>query len=217
MATVTTVNLKCSACGELHPVEVYSSINISQDPELKEKLSSGSLFVWECPHCGRANLALYPLLYHDPENKLMVWLLPQGSVGEDKIAALSSQLEDLDGYILRRVEEVGSFIEKINIFDTGLDDRVIEMCKYVTKMELAEKLGKDKAVDIFDAPFKFYKMAGPDNEIFLTYPDNGNMEGVNIGFNVYEDCRGIIQRNPQITSVKGFAKVNQDWVSSFMR
>lgn len=217
MATVTTAQVKCSSCGEVHSIDVYSSINVAQDPDLKEKVSTGSMFVWECPHCGKVNLVKYPLLYHDPQSRVMVWLLPDGSVSQDKINMLSSQLEDLDGYVLRRVGDVGSLIEKIKIFDAGLDDRIIEMCKWVTKMELAEKLGKDKAETVFAAPFKFFKVDGADNDICLTYPDAGKMEGVNIGFNVYEDCRGIVNRNPQITSVKGFAQVDQDWISSFMR
>ena len=217
MATVSSVPVKCNHCGAIHKVDVYSSINLSQDPELKDNLRNGSIFVWECPHCGQSNLVKYPLLYHDPENKVMIWLLPEGSVSEQQISALSSQLEGLDGYVLRRVEEVGDFIEKIGIFDAGLDDRVIEMCKYVTKMELAEKVGKAKAESIFTAPFKFYRLDGADNEILLTYPSEGKMEGVNIGFNVYEDCSGIVSRNAAITAVKGFATVNQTWITSIMR
>ncbi|MCQ2146359.1 MAG: CpXC domain-containing protein [Bacteroidales bacterium] len=217
MASISSVTVNCSKCSGSHEVSIYNSINVAQDPELKESVKTGAIFIWECPHCGSINLIKYPCLYHDPDTKFMVWLLPEGSISEDKVALLSSQLEGLDGYTLRRVTDVGNLIEKVNILDSNLDDRIIEMCKYVTKLELAEKLGKNKASMIFEAPFKFYKMAGPDNDIFFSYPCDGKMEGVNIGFNVYEDCRGIVSRNQETTAVKGFATVDQDWISSIMR
>ncbi|MCR5003649.1 MAG: CpXC domain-containing protein [Bacteroidales bacterium] len=213
---MSKINIQCSSCRETHGIEVYNSVNVGQDPELKEGVRSGSLFLWECPHCGRPNLASYPFLYHDPDRKLMIWLLPDNSVTEAQLKAVSSQLDALEGYTFRRVSDVGSLIEKISIFDADLDDRIIEMAKYVTAMELAEKAG-DKASEIMDAPFKFFKMDGADNEITLTYPSEGQMQGVNIGFNVYEDCRGIIQRNKALTDVTGFATVDRAWVNTIIR
>ncbi len=135
-------SFKCTSCGNSTEVETFGRINVADDPALKERVKDGSLFLWECPHCGARNLALYPSLYHDPDQKLMVWLLPAGAMAGDQVAAveaaLSSQLGELEGYTLRRVPDIGSLIEKVNIADCGLDDMVIEMCKYVTRMELAE-------------------------------------------------------------------------------
>ena len=65
----------CSHCGRSTSVPTRQSLNTALDPELKSRVKDGSLFVWECPYCGQRNLAQYPLLYHDPEAKLMVWLL----------------------------------------------------------------------------------------------------------------------------------------------
>ena len=66
----------CSRCGESHAVQTWPSINVAQDPDLKARVRDGSLFVWECPHCGARSLVKYQTLYHDPAEKLMVWLLP---------------------------------------------------------------------------------------------------------------------------------------------
>lgn len=213
---MSKITIQCSSCHEPHGIEVYNSVNVGQDPDMKEKVRSGALFLWECPHCGRPNLALYPFLYHDPDRKLMIWLLPAGSVSDAQIKAVSAQLDALEGYTFRRVADVGSLIEKISIFDADLDDRIVEMAKYVTAMELAGK-APDKSSEILDAQFKFFKMDGADNEITLTYPSGGQMQGVNIGFNVYEDCRGIIQRNKALTEVTGFATVDRAWVNTIIR
>ena len=197
------VTAACPACGEKHGIEVWNRINVGENPELKAKVKDGSLFVWECPHCGKANLVQGQTLYHDPNERLMIWLMPDGILPEAQEKALEAQFEKisqtLEGYTLRRVSDIGSLIEKVNIFDTGLDDCVIEMCKYITKMEIVEKeTDKEKAKEIMDAVFKFYKIDGADNDITLTYPVNGQMQGLQIGFNVYEDCRGIIKRNPDV-------------------
>ncbi len=211
-------NTFCSACGERHEVEVWSRINVRENPELKEKVKDGSLFVWECPHCGKSNLARYQTLYHDPDNRLMVWMLPEGSLPESQIKALESQLaamsDSLEGYSLRRVEDMGSLIEKVNIFDAGLDDRVLEMCKHVTKMEMS---GKEGSENIRNAALKFYKLDGPDNDMIFTYPQDGQMQGISVGFNVYDDCAGILRRNPSMSAGTGFARIDSDWIARFFR
>ena len=78
MSIISEALAPCSKCGQQHKVTVYRSINISENPELKDKVRDGSLFLWECPHCGQVNLAKYETLYHDPAKKLMVWLIPAG-------------------------------------------------------------------------------------------------------------------------------------------
>ena len=211
----TTLKVICSFCGRAHEVEVWPGINIAEEPELKAKVKDGSLFVWECPGCGKANLVSYQTVYHDPAEKIMVWMLPAGLIPEDKVEAIGRQIEassDQTGeYVFRRVGDIGSLIEKVNIVDAGLDDRIIEMCKYVTKMELAEKEGGSAG----DLSLKFYRMDGPDNDLEFSYPKDGKMLGVRIGFNVYGDCAGILRRNPSIKPSGGFSIVDQAWIARF--
>lgn len=201
----------CQHCGAAHTVEERPLINVAQDPELKARVKDGSLFVWECPYCGTRNLAPFQTLYHDPSARLMVWLLPEGMEAPAQVADAVKQLE---GYTLRRVSDVGSLVEKVNIHDAGLDDRLIEMCKWVTKMELSEKQHRE---DILDAPFKFWRLEGADHEIVLSFPQDGQMQVVNIGFNVYEDARGILARNPAVRPAEGFAEVDARWLSQYFR
>ncbi|MBP3269146.1 MAG: hypothetical protein J6L98_00555, partial [Bacteroidales bacterium] len=165
---------------------------------------------------GKTNLVSGQVIYHDPDEKLMFWLLPPGSVPEDKVAIIENSLleasQTLEGYTFRRVDDAGSLIEKVNIFDSGLDDTVIEIVKYVTKMEMARKGGGH---DLSDTSFKFFRIEGPDHELTFTYPEAGQMQGVQIGFNVYEDCAGILRRNPSIKPAGGFPRINQEWVARF--
>ena len=203
------VPASCSHCHQPTEIDVRQSINVALDPELKNRVKDGSLFVWECPYCGHRNLALYQTLYHDPDSKLMVWLLPGDAQPPQQVAEAVKQLE---GYTLRIVREVGDLIEKVNLHDAGLDDTVLEMCKWVTRRELAEK---NPAA--MDARLRFLRLEGADNDLVIALPLNGQMQVVNIGFNVYEDARGILQRNPSVKPAEGFAEINADWIEQFFR
>ena len=199
----------CSHCGSQTEVELRQSINAALDPELKARVKDGSLFLWECPYCGHRNLAKYQTLYHDPDAKMMVWLLP----GEEQPPqAVEEAVKELEGYTLRRVREVGDLIEKVNIHDAGLEDTVLEMCKWVTRRELSAK-----TPEAATAPLRFLRMEGADNDLVLALPLGGQMQVLNVGFNVYEDARGILLRNPSVHPAQGFAQVDQAWIEQFFR
>lgn len=207
--------LVCSSCKESCSIEVWSRINVQENPELKPMVKDGSAFVWECPHCGAANLRCVHSLYHDPEERLIIWFMPAGILPPEQEKALGEQIassEELQDYTLRRVDDVGSLIEKVNIFDAGFDDCAMELCKRVTKMEMVEHGSSE---EIMAAAFKFYKVDGPDNDLEFSYPSEGKMQGLRIGFNVYEDCAGILRRNPSMMPETGFSRVDQDWVAKY--
>lgn len=188
---------RCSRCGAEHALDLPQSVNAAISPELKEKVRSGELFTWTCPHCGTANLLNVPFLYHDPAEHLML-VLSETPLRADGVP---------EGYTGRQVRSVGDLVEKIKIFDAGLDDLVIEMCKFVTCQELKK-----------DVPLRFAGTDGADGEMTFTYPQDGQMELVAVGFNVYEDCAGILRRNPQIReSVQGLAVIDRAWLGRFFR
>lgn len=199
----------CSNCKKQTEVNLPKSINAALDPELKARVRDGSLFIWECPYCGRRNVAVTEFLYHDPSAKLMVWLLPGESAPSE---AAQAAVKELEGYTLRLVREVGELIEKINIADAGLEDTIVEMCKWVTRRELS---AKNPAAA--KAPLKFLRTEGADHDLVFAFPLEGNMQLVNVGFNVYEDARGIIQRNPSVKPSEGFASVNSEWLERFFQ
>ena len=219
MSIINEALAPCSKCGQQHKVTVYRSINISENPQLKDKVKDGSLFLWECPHCGQVNLAKYETLYHDPAAKLMVWLIPSGEISETQMQAITMHTKAMGGYTLRRVNDMGSLMEKVLIMDAGLDDVVLEMCKYVTKLEMVQKsVGAEQKEEFLSSTFHFYRSEGEGDERILTfmYALDGQMLGVNIGWNVYQDCAGILSRNPQINRHEGFAKIDADWLSSVL-
>jgi len=178
MSGFSDISIKCTRCGVSSKAKAYNSINVKENPELKASVMNGSIFVHQCPHCGASNLICSPMAYIDPVEKFIILY------ATDDVAIEAPEDGAFAGFTVRHVREIGSLIEKVKIFDAGLDDRVMELCKNVTVMELGKEV-----------PLKFLNMNGPDNEIVLTYPDKDHMEMIAIGFNVYEDCRGILERN----------------------
>lgn len=226
MSLTAKANGVCSKCGQTTEITVYKSINTADNPELKEKVKNGSLFLWECPHCGTVNLARYETLYHDPQKKLMLWLVPDGKISETQMQAITNHTKAMGGYTLRLVRDMGELMEKVLIFDAGLDDAVIELCKWVTKREMTSNAGKETKLEekqnndeISAATFHFYKVEGEGDgrAIIMSYASKDQMVGMKIGWNVYEDCEGIIRRNPSVRPVEGFVRVDAHWLESVVR
>ena len=194
---MSEIKTTCSRCGTQFIAEVPQSVNAAVSSELKEQVRSGALFTRACPVCGTVNLLKFPFLYYDTDAHLMIVL------SETPLSA-----EGLpEGYTGRLVRSVGDLVEKIKIFDAGLDDLVIEMCKFVTARELNK-----------DVQLKFAGMDGADTEMTFTYPEKGEMQLIAVGFNVYEDCAGILRRNPHIRdAASGLVTVDQAWLAQFFR
>lgn len=209
MSIITSGKAVCSKCGKEHAVKIYKSINVAQDPSLKEKVLDGSLFLWECPDCGADNLVNYECLYHDPEARLMVWMLPFGEPEGPEKTAIMNQTKAMGDYRLRIVANAGDLMEKLIIFEAGMDDHCMELVKYVAGKEMPGV-----------SSLHFYRLQD-DTMVFSGVKqdaDNpqGTMGGFGIGINVYEDCQGIIARNPDIAAEDGFMKVDDSWVRSIM-
>ena len=150
MSIINEALAPCTKCGQQHKVTVYRSINISENPELKAKVTDGSLFLWECPHCGQVNLTKYETLYHDPSGKLMVWLIPEGEISETQMHAITMHTKAMGGYTLRRVNDMGSLMEKVLINTAGLDDAVLEMCKSGSVTLEGDSTGENPDVRLID-------------------------------------------------------------------
>ena len=64
------MNVKCPYCGKNSNFTIWDSVNITVNPELKEKTLDQSLFNFHCPTCKKDTLVQYPVIYHDMDKKL---------------------------------------------------------------------------------------------------------------------------------------------------
>jgi len=76
MSYLATKARACTNCQFPNEVEVWSIINVREDPELKDLLLGGELNMFECTSCKNIFYAEDFILYHDPENELLAFVYP---------------------------------------------------------------------------------------------------------------------------------------------
>lgn len=124
---VQNIELVCPECKEKFQANIYTSINVQMDQDIKNKVLNGTFFDFECTHCHKTFNIPYPVLYHDMDRKLLL----QFSADEDveQTMKVLSAIDISKDYTVRFVDTYRNWIEKILIFDSGLDDRIMELYK----------------------------------------------------------------------------------------
>ncbi len=118
--------IKCERCGLEQTFIIWESLNVTLDPGQKRELLEGKFTYFICKNCQWSSRIVYPLLYHDMGKRFMIWLWT-GSNDPTNEQLLDFRL--VSSYQYRLVTSIEELIEKILIFDQGLDDRIIEMYK----------------------------------------------------------------------------------------
>lgn len=151
------VKATCPECKKDFPFEIWESVNVQLNPEMREKVLDGTIFDFCCPHCGHAGRTEYPFLYNDMKNGFMIWFCPGEENLEnyerefEKILASDSSVSALNNSYLRIVTNYFDLQEKIKIFESGYDDRLIELLKAYEVKELNHNKPENKIVlAVFD-------------------------------------------------------------------
>jgi hypothetical protein len=84
MSVLIEREIPCTFCQFPNAVEVWSVVNVKEDPELKDLLLGGELNMGECASCKKVYFAETFLLYHDPEAELLGFVYPyQARIDKD--------------------------------------------------------------------------------------------------------------------------------------
>ena len=145
--------LTCPSCHHDGDFEVWDSINTVLDPEMKENVLNQSIFLYTCPNCGETFRLNYPILYHQMEDLVMIYLVPESEVEKTyEIFYEKNALADFhtEKYLNRIVTSANQLIEKIKIFDAGKDDRIIELVKLLAADSI---LKNNPAIDFDELRF----------------------------------------------------------------
>ena len=158
-------SIKCLKCKKASDFEFYESINTALDPKLKQRVKNFDIFKFVCPHCGSEQFVNYSFLYHQMEDQIMIFYC-QDEEEVNKVRSLYAEdfatatdengVErpiDTSGYRRRIVIGADELVEKIRIFDAGLDDRLMEIYKVMLfgqmQAELAEIPGGSDVDEVF--------------------------------------------------------------------
>lgn len=165
--------VKCPHCGKSQKFEMWRVINVADNPEMKEKVKTKEVFKLECKKCGRLVNADHQFLYEDPENKIAIHY-----AREKDVPVVKEDLKKYEGYTTRVVSYQNDLIEKLMIFDAGLDDRIIEIVKaiYVNQLytinpsykidEILFDNTKEEAKIVFISSGKLLTESAMSNEVY---------------------------------------------------
>lgn len=145
MSLSTTINENCPHCNSIQEIEYYQTVNITVNPELKDKVLSGKLNSKICTNCHNEINIFSGLLYHDMENRLIFEIKVTDDIDNGKEKVINDFKES--GYIYRQVYSYPELVEKITIFDHKLNDEVIESVSNKLKAILDESIKHFKEMD----------------------------------------------------------------------
>ncbi|XJS10183.1 CpXC domain-containing protein [Aerococcaceae bacterium WGS1372] len=160
------VKLNCPVCQTPTTQEVETRINTDLQPKLKDELLSGHLQQFECQECGARRQIETNFLYHDPQKKYMIYLIPNLKNKRDQVSQLLENVAhdekvDLSNYELRIVTHHPDLIEKVQLFDLNYNDKEVEIVKLLTDGLFA----KEKSEEIVKARYFYLK----DNQPKIMY------------------------------------------------
>ena len=112
------IELVCPECNEKFNVDIFTSINVQMDKDMKNRVLSGKLFDMECTHCHSKFHIPYPVLYHDMEKKLLIQfteekeLEPIKKICQPSVPVAVSG-EEITPQVIKILKNYG--IERINV------------------------------------------------------------------------------------------------------
>ena len=202
MSAAKTYNIRCPQCGHQQSVELYDSINVSQQPDLKTALLENRLNRVQCESCEASFRIDKPLLYNDPDRGILIHWMPDTAVSREEIldefdrsmeelrAALP---EDIEPPRVRLVFTRAELVELVFIIEAGMEERVVEYIKYTIHTQNMKRMppaAKQLLLNVQDSTadellFAVQNAATFELEDVLSYPRKA-----------YHGVREMYRKNP---------------------
>lgn len=218
-------SIKCLKCKKASDFEFYESINTALDPKLKQRVKNFDIFKFVCPHCGSEQFVNYSFLYHQMEDQIMIFYC-QDEEEVNKVRSLYAEdfatvtdengVErpiDTSGYRRRIVIGADELVEKIRIFDAGLDDRLMEIYKVMLFGQMQAELAEIPGGSDVDEVFVDEQL---DGSLDLVFVAQGRAVGaVPFAQEVYDVIKA--QYEAAVTHLAAVEPViDQDWAFDFL-
>ncbi len=152
--------ITCPKCGHQSTFKIWQSINTMIDPEMKSAVRDLSAFRFTCPNCGNQAIIDYGFLYHQMEDRIMIFYAETDKDAEDFMSTFKKEkfpeeMQDIlgdflnDNYLIRIVRSQNELREKLAIIDAGLDDRIIEIFKVILFIKFLEQGSQAEKIKMF--------------------------------------------------------------------
>lgn len=149
MVKTNNYKIACPHCGTEQDVDIYESVNVHEEPRLRELLLNGKLNSTTCEKCNLSFRLDSVLLYHDSERGIMVHCIPapdstHAALQKEFCSSMQSAEEmlpdDVEPPPVHLVFSRAELIERICLLEMGLDERVLEYVKYLIYIRNSDSL-----------------------------------------------------------------------------
>ncbi len=215
MSKKYTTVINCPECNNKQEFTRWESINTTLDPELKQAVRDLSLFRFTCSNCGYIADVNYGFLYHQMEDHVWMHYITNHDTFDEINNFINTDNEMFknlarNNYLIRIVFSRENLLEKLAIIDVGLDDRVIEILKFMISAYIRDKHGDDFFEDV-------YFVVGENNSYSLEFVSQGKSIGTyeitnEMYDNVKEDYSPFFEKIPE----KNFI-IDIDWAYNFWK
>jgi len=160
MAQTRIYPISCPKCEATGDATLFDSINVMEEPELREQLLANELNTVCCGGCQFTYRVDKPLLYNDPEHRAMIYLIP--TADDDQIegersfrthmAQMTSAMPaDIDLPQVHLVFSRTELVERIFLLESGLKPRIVEYIKYSIFAQKIDTLDPHEKTLLFNA------------------------------------------------------------------
>lgn len=207
MTSIFISSLNCSSCGEANSFERYDRIDVSKTPQCRAALIDWELFKYTCNHCGHQVIIDYPTFYVDEENKVIIQYLPSNCSDLASVKSIKELAATLDitKYKYRVVTNLEDFVEKVQIFSEGMDDKAIEFMKYLKNANEEEDI-------VFSYDYMVFTKVGPLAYQFMFINQKEAVASLNFSSELYLDALTEVAE-----AGEGEYVINKDWAEKFTR
>lgn len=189
MSKSVSKNVICPECEASVAAKMWTVVNTAKTPELRDKIMNETLFDWRCPSCQFQAQLISHCLYHDPEKKFMIYLVPDFDQPVLEDGGVEAQYPEMSILTKRVVPTLNKLKEKILIFESGANDMAIELTKLAVQGVIEKKYEKKVASAYF------LLLDTEEKTISFSFFLEGEQEPVcyDTRLEVYAKCRDIVQ------------------------
>lgn len=211
MSDFEVKKVTCPLCSKQQNVKVYTSVNVTLKPELKEDLLSRNIFLRKCKYCESSFELKHPLLYNNMEYRFLLYYIP--GIDNSKIidTSLEEEYKTLQPIKCRIVPDFDTLKEKISIFESGLDDMAIEITKLAVLGGVKDKINGNVKRVMFSFCHREKNTIGfefeTDNE---PYCQSTRLE-------IYQKAKYVVRKTAGLDKeMKGFLKIDSLWAEDML-
>ncbi|MCS4487549.1 CpXC domain-containing protein [Streptococcus sciuri] len=207
MTNIYLAPIKCNCCDTMGLFERIDRVDAVYSPELISSISDWEFFKFSCSECGNQALIEYPTIFHDENNLVIVQYSPKkdSTIIKAQILSLISEGIDISKYQIRVVSDMEEFIEKVQIFSEGFDDRAIELMKYLKSPKEIDDIQ-------FTYDYMVFTKVGDIRYQFMFVRSQDVVASLEFDRELYDECYSEI-RDVDID----LCYINEVWAEEFVR